>query len=56
LLNALPPASPTPPMRRLCDAPAMASPADGAKPLCGTAGDILVLKNLAPALKLAAPK
>lgn len=25
-------------------------------PLCGTAGDILVLKNLAPALKLAAPK
>jgi hypothetical protein len=24
-------------------------------PLCGTAGDILVLKNLAPALKLAAP-
>lgn len=27
-----------------------------AVPLCGTAGDILVLKNLAPALKLAAPK
>lgn len=26
-----------------------------AVPLCGTAGDILVLKNLAPALKLAAP-
>ena len=25
-------------------------------PLCGTAGDILVLKNLAPALKIAAPK
>ncbi len=25
-------------------------------PLCGTAGDILVLKNLAPAPKLAAPK
>ena len=25
-------------------------------PLCGSAGDILVLKNLAPALKLAAPK
>lgn len=25
-------------------------------PLCGTAGDILLLKNLAPALKLAAPK
>ncbi len=25
-------------------------------PLCGTAGDILVLKNLAPDLKLAAPK
>lgn len=25
-------------------------------PLCGTAGDILVLKNLAPAAKLAAPK
>lgn len=25
-------------------------------PLCGTSGDILVLKNLAPALKLAAPK
>lgn len=25
-------------------------------PLCGTAGDILVLKNLAPAMKLAAPK
>ena len=25
-------------------------------PLCGTAGDILVLKNLAPALTLAAPK
>jgi hypothetical protein len=25
-------------------------------PLCGTAGDILVLNNLAPALKLAAPK
>lgn len=27
-----------------------------AVPLCGTAGNILVLKNLAPALKLAAPK
>jgi hypothetical protein len=27
-----------------------------AVPLCGTAGDILVLKNLAPALKLAAPE
>lgn len=27
-----------------------------AVPLCGTAGDILVLKNLAPGLKLAAPK
>jgi len=27
-----------------------------AVPLCGTAGDILVLKNLAPAPKLAAPK
>lgn len=27
-----------------------------AVPLCGTAGDILVLKNLAPALKIAAPK
>ena len=27
-----------------------------AVPLCGTSGDILVLKNLAPALKLAAPK
>ena len=25
-------------------------------PLCGTAGDILVLKNLAPAVTLAAPK
>jgi hypothetical protein len=25
-------------------------------PLCGTAGDILVLKNLAPAVKIAAPK
>jgi hypothetical protein len=25
-------------------------------PLCGTAGDILVLKNLAPATKLSAPK
>lgn len=25
-------------------------------PLCGTSGDILVLKNLAPAMKLAAPK
>jgi hypothetical protein len=27
-----------------------------AVPLCGTAGDILVLKNLAPAVKVAAPK
>ncbi|MDP3197474.1 hypothetical protein [Tabrizicola sp.] len=27
-----------------------------AVPMCGTAGDILVLKNLAPPLKLAAPK
>jgi hypothetical protein len=27
-----------------------------AVPLCGTVGDILVLKNLAPAVKLAAPK
>ena len=27
-----------------------------AVPLCGTVGDILMLKNLAPALKLAAPK
>jgi hypothetical protein len=29
---------------------------DVAVPLCGTAGDILLLKNLAPDMKLAAPK
>lgn len=35
---------------------ALASDRDVAVPLCGTAGDILLLKNLSPALKLAAPK
>ncbi|RYI28128.1 MAG: hypothetical protein EON48_05965 [Acetobacteraceae bacterium] len=35
---------------------ATAAERDVSVPLCGTSGDILVLKNLAPALKLAAPK
>lgn len=35
---------------------AMAQEREVAVPLCGTAGDILLLKNLSPALKLATPK
>ena len=35
---------------------ALAQEREVAVPLCGTAGDILLLKNLSPALKLATPK